>query len=378
MDATNEFTLELTNGSTGIGSSPQGETISIYEDSKNRLDIRSVLDQVNKDLSGTRKLNQLEFDRYLQSRLETLGRNNCWALSLAFFNAMNSPHHEFWTGGKKHVASSFPRICLNILNGGQHAYTNPVLSDFPEFLIVPLHDDIGALVRDHKDIQQKVREGFRQCELIEINQNRVHRFATTDNRECLDFLAGVLESLGLGSKYRIMIDASAGDLWDGRQYVFNVTSAASKKPDEFVKYWTKIATDYGLGFLEDPFHERDFESWAGLVSELKGCLVIGDNFYSSNSERIREGASKKYTHGAIIKPNQAGTVSAVLEAVNVCQQNRLVAIASHRSISTESIFESVFTARSHVGYIKIGPLYTDYSSVLRFNELMRLTGADFE
>ena len=131
--------------------------------------------------------------------------------------------------------------------------------------------------------------------------------------------------------------------------------------------------DYPLGFLEDPFQEEDYESWRRLTGNRDNCLIIGDNFYSSDAERIRRGAGERYTHGALIKPNQAGTVSAVIRALETARENELIAITSHRSISTESVFLSFLTVLYHVHYIKVGPLQTDYSSVIRFNEMIRLT-----
>jgi enolase len=134
-----------------------------------------------------------------------------------------------------------------------------------------------------------------------------------------------------------------------------------------------VIKQYNLRFLEDPFQEEDFQSWHHLTSAQSSCFVIGDNLYSSDAGRIREGAVKKLAHGAVIKPNQAGTVSAVQSAIETCQQNNHFIITSHRSISTESTFLSLLTCINGAEYIKIGPLLTDYSSVIRLNEIIRLT-----
>lgn len=101
--------------------------------------------------------------------------------------------------------------------------------------------------------------------------------------------------------------------------------------------------------------------------------MIGDNFYTSDAARIEEGAVKRYAHGAIINPNQAGTVTGVRRAIEAAQRTGQITITSHRSISTESTFLSVLTCIYGVEYIKIGSLMTDYSSVVRFNEIIRMT-----
>ena len=47
------------------------------------------------------------------------------------------------------------------------------------------------------------------------------------------------------------------------------------------KDWGTVR-QYGLVFLEDPFHERDFAAWQNLTATQK-CRVIGDNLYSSDA-----------------------------------------------------------------------------------------------
>jgi enolase len=105
---------------------------------------------------------------------------------------------------------------------------------------------------------------------------------------------------------------------------------------------------------------------------------VGDNLYSGDHKRIAQGIDKKYTHGIILKPNQAGTVSNTIKAINLVQQNNHLLITSHRSISTESTFLAHISNKYNAEYIKNGPIQTDYSSILRLNEFIRLTGLGYE
>ena len=371
---TNEFVIELENGNIGTGASPQGETIGMYEDKSTRSDTQKIIDEIHQAGLLDKPLTQSDFDTFLQLKTKQLGRNNCWALSLAFFNAMQFPPSRFWAGPGATKERKFPRICLNILNGGGHAYTNPVLSDFSEYLLVPHYDNVDKTIADHAEIQREVKEGLARCERIVVNQNPVHRFRTVDNKECLAFLLGVLERLGLVQDYDVMIDASAGDLWTGNGYTFSVTDGSFRTTPELQNYWMDLIQEYGIGVLEDPFREQDFEGWKHLVSHQSGCRIIGDNLYSSDADRIEKGSRKGYTHGTLIKPNQAGTVSAVQRAIAVSQKLGQIVITSHRSISTESVFLAHLSVLHGVEYMKIGPLYTDYTSIMRLNELIRLTG----
>jgi hypothetical protein len=84
---TNEFIVELEDGSVGTGASPQGETISIYEDRTVNIDSQTIIGTIERDgLLGT-SLDQRSFDDYLQLHIPRFGRNNAYGLSEAFFYA---------------------------------------------------------------------------------------------------------------------------------------------------------------------------------------------------------------------------------------------------------------------------------------------------
>lgn len=373
VEFTNEFIVRLTNGAVGTGSSAQGETISIYEDKKVSIDPATIIKHITSDGYVGCALTQEDFDEYLQQRIRLFGRNNVHGLSLAFFNAANASRSTFEAFGQPGTALPAPRICCNILNGGWHAYTNPVLSDFSEFMLVARSNQIPEVIAQHNEIQCKVKEQLIDQPKTVISDNVVNRFATADNRECIEFLLTVRDQLGLTNAFDLMIDASAGDLWTNDGYRFAITDNTVRSSEELCDYWLDLIRQYNLRFLEDPFREQDPQIWQQLTTAQRACYIIGDNFYSSDADRIEAGAAANYTHGVVIKPNQAGTVSAVRHALEVARCAHQIAITSHRSISTESTFISALTCMYEVPYIKIGPLQTDYSSVVRLNEIIRLT-----
>ncbi|WP_162909326.1 hypothetical protein [Aggregatilinea lenta] len=373
VNSTTEFVVKLNDGSTGRAAPSQGETISIYEARKVSISPETIIQDIGKDGLLGQDLTQADFDNYLQQRIPSFGRNNAFSLSEAFFDASQKTHSPFELLGRDTTRLKAPRLCLNILNGGWHAYTNPVLSDFSEFMLVAKNHNIDEVVDEHNAIQRRVREKQLDQTKTVVSGNPVNCFATRDNREVLDFLVDVVAELGLGEKYELMIDASAGDLWNGEGYCLGITDGKTRSRDEFIAYWMDLIEHYGLRFLEDPFHEKDFTSWQSLTTTQDISYVIGDNLYSSSEERILEGAEKKYANGAVIKPNQAGTVTAVRCALEAAHHTGQIAITSHRSISTESTFLSLLTCMFDAQFIKIGPLLTDYSSVVRLNEIIRLT-----
>lgn len=374
VEFTSEFIIELTNGSVGIGSSPKGETISIYEDREFKLTPELVIRRLQDDGLFDREITQEELDEYLNTIIPLIGRNNAFGLSLAFFQATTSGKSGFQFLAKEDEKKLFPpRLCLNILNGGKYAYTNPVLSDFSEFMLVAKNNDVEEVINEHNNIQKEIKRELNLLERTSVGSQMVHHFKTPDNRHPLELLIKVLDRLGFRNKYDLMIDASAGDLWRDGDYTFSLTDKKILSSEELISYWLSIIKNYNLKFLEDPFYEKDYKAWAQLTREAKDCMIIGDNLYSSETNRIKMGYEKKLSHGVVIKPNQAGTITKVKEALKTAQDLGLVVITSHRSISTEETFISLLTCLYQVNYIKIGPLMTDYSSVLRLNEIIRLT-----
>jgi enolase len=235
-----------------------------------------------------------------------------------------------------------------------------------------------SVLNDHESIDRKVKEKLARKGKIYINQNLVSKSDHGDNRDWFDFLQAILAELGLESDYDLMIDASGGDLWTGKEYRFNITDDSAMSEEEMCDYWNGIIKDHNLRILEDPFHETDFESWQTLTNNQTKCKVVGDNLYSGDPERIAEGIGKKYTHGIILKPNQTGTVSNTIKAINLVQQSGHTLIMSHRSISTESTFLAHMSSKFNAEYIKNGPILTDYSSIIRLNEFIRITGLGYE
>ncbi|MBN1507140.1 MAG: hypothetical protein JW955_09865 [Sedimentisphaerales bacterium] len=368
---TTEFVIQCDGGEQGVGSSSKGETISIYEDRSSPLEPGTIIDAItHADLYGE-EIDQGVFDRYLTANMERFGRNNCFALSLAFYNA--TVHSAGATNGS--ALGTFPRLCLNILNGGWHAYTNPVLCDFSEIMIVPKHDNLMDTLNEHGSIQRRVREKLLSHDKTVINGNPVSVCHHKDNRVPIDLLVETLGELGLEDEYDLMIDASAGDLQTAGGYQLSLTDGSVRTTGEMCEYWRALCRDYRIRFLEDPFHERDFRGWQELTAtKPDGCDIIGDNLYSSDAMRIAGGAKAGYSDGVIIKPNQAGTVTATIDAVKTAQSYKQIPISSHRSVSTESTYICSVTNRYRIPYIKIGPLFTDYSSIVRLNELIRLGG----
>jgi enolase len=75
--------------------------------------------------------------------------------------------------------------------------------------------------------------------------------------------------------------------------------------------------------------------------------------------------------GIVLKPDQAGSISATLEAVAIAKDAAVPVILSHRSISTDALVLPHLMVHCGIELAKFGPLLSDFSAVLKINEVLR-------
>jgi len=365
---TDEYTLRFEGGAVGHGSAPLGETRSRYEAEAGGIDARSVVQALTGDGILGRAFSQAEFDKYLAGNASRMGPSAVFSLSCAFFEAAFGS----FVRGSRPAQMRQPRFCLNILNGGRHAYTNPVLSDFHEYLLLPKHADIAMLLDDHRSIQERVRSRLSATETTRVSGNVVHVLGGQGNRDCIEFLLGVLEDLGLAHRYGLMIDAAAAQLWNGSAYALDLAEKRVFSPDRLEEYWASIIADYPVALLEDPFAEHDLERWSSLAANATECSIAGDDVHCGDPERIGLLLDSGCMTGTVLKPDQSGTISATLAAAEVTKAAGVPLVLSHRSISTDSLVLSHLMVHCGIELAKFGPLLSDFSSILKMNEVLRM------
>ncbi|MEM1882969.1 MAG: phosphopyruvate hydratase, partial [Candidatus Bathyarchaeia archaeon] len=98
-------------------------------------------------------------------------------------------------------------------------------------------------------------------------------------------------------------------------------------------------------YIEDPFHEEDFESFRELTRRVKGCLVCGDDLFATNERRLKVGVEMNSGNAIIIKVNQVGTLTDALKTVKLAKENNYLPIISHRSGETTSL---------HIAHLAVG------------------------
>jgi enolase 1/2/3 len=373
-----EVVVTLEDGTSAFGSAPEGETTGRFEDRTAAPEsLASIVAAVDRDPSVRAAAGQSAVDAALSERPDPLPNAVSLGISLAYLHAMAKAGGvedfiilEQMAGSDRDDDAEVPRLLLNVLNGGAHARTNPVLSDFPEFLLVPCSSDVDRYVEMFHAIDRVVRERLAGLDREIVDGAIVHVAPSRSNRVWIELLIDVLGAVGVSDEFELMIDASAGDLVDGDHYHFRRTDGARMDTPALVDHWVSIAREYPIAMIEDPFAEDDEPGWAALAATIGEAMVVGDNLTSTDAARIGH-ASRNHLIGAtLIKPNQAGTVTATMRAVASARASGIAAIPSHRSVETDDDWLADLCLAIRPRHAKLG-LLSDFATIQKVNRILR-------
>ena len=143
-------------------------------------------------------------------------------------------------------------------------------------------------------------------------------------------------------------------------------------PEELIAYWEELVGKYPIVSIEDPLGEEDWESWQELTLRLGHKIqLVGDDLFVTNKDRLRQGIDEGAANAILIKPNQIGTLTETLEAIDLAKRSGYQTIISHRSGETEDTFIADLAVAVNAGQIKAGaPCRSE--RVAKYNRLLRI------
>ena len=124
--------------------------------------------------------------------------------------------------------------------------------------------------------------------------------------------------------------------------------------------------------MEDGLAEEDWDSWKELTNRIgKKVQLVGDDLFVTNKERLIKGIKENTANSILIKPNQIGTLTETLDAIEIAKTNGYSAVISHRSGETEDTTIADIAVATNAGQIKTGaPCRTD--RVAKYNRLLNI------
>jgi len=105
-----------------------------------------------------------------------------------------------------------------------------------------------------------------------------------------------------------------------------------------------------------------------LVSRVQ---LVGDDLYTTNVNRLSKGIQLKASNSILIKPNQIGTLTETIAAIEMARQAGWTAVISHRSGETEDTTIADLAVGLDTGQIKAGaPCRSERTA--KYNRLLRI------
>ncbi len=121
--------------------------------------------------------------------------------------------------------------------------------------------------------------------------------------------------------------------------------------------------------------ESDWDGWGMLSSSLRDKIqLVGDDLFVTNTEILAEGIEKKIANSILIKPNQIGTLTETLAAIEMATKAGYSAVVSHRSGETEDATISDIAVATGATQIKTGSLCRS-DRLAKYNQLLRIERA---
>lgn len=141
------------------------------------------------------------------------------------------------------------------------------------------------------------------------------------DRELLEIMTESIVRCGYEGRVGIYFDCAADCYYEPEtQRYVGQFEPGERTRDEQIAYLKKLVDNFPIVSLEDPLHENDFEGHALATREL-GIEVVGDDLFTTNIERLRQGIEAGAANSIVLKISQVGSVSEALAACRLAQAN---------------------------------------------------------
>jgi len=273
------------------------------------------------------------------------------------------------------AATTLPYPLGNCISGGQHALRGKS-PDIQEFLALPYGAETfleaaTANAQIHKKIGDVLRK--RDKTFTAGKSDEGAWIASVDDTDAFEIIAKACEEVGneLDFECGFGIDMASSSLWKEKEQVYEYANEGKKRDsDEQLEYVKEIVEKYHLAYVEDPFHEEDFKSFAELTKKTANCLICGDDLFTTNNDRLNQGTKISAGNAIIIKVNQIGTLTDALDTIMSAQRNGYSCVMSHRSGDTTDWHIAHLAVAFNCPLIKTGVV--EGARIAKINELLRI------
>ena len=387
-----EASVALSDGSVGVASVPSGASTGIYEavekrdGDKRRYGGKGVLEAVSgicrhisPEIVGCYAAEQSVIDKLMceldgTENKAKLGANAILAVSLANARACASSYEIplfRWIGGSRAVRLPIPM--MNILNGGAHASNNV---EIQEFMIVPVGaGSFADALRMGSEVYHSLGSILKSRSLsVSVGDEGGFAPNLESDAMAIELICEAIEKSGYSTdEIKIALDVASSEWYDEERNIYEMPKRRVKQSrEDLISYYTDLVNKYPIISIEDPLDQRDFEGWSEITRKLGDrIMLVGDDLFVTNPKRLRHGIEVGAANSILVKPNQIGTLSEVIEVTDLAASAGYTYILSHRSGETEDTTIADIAVGTGAAFIKSGaPCRSD--RVAKYNRLLRI------
>ena len=389
-----QTTCRLDSGAIGTVSVPSGastgaaEAHELRDADPNRyggLGCRTAVANVNgpiRDLLLDRAIaSQADLDHQLiaadgTTNKATLGANAILSVSLAWARARAIERgvplyqqfaDEIGLGAPVHL----PRPTINLFSGGKHAGGQMAIQDV--LISAVGTDDVPVameqLIAVFNAAARLIREKYGMRLLVADEGGLAPDFPSIE--AAFDDAVESIRMAGLtpGVDIALCIDVASSHFFDGGSYVLDGESLSAEQLTARIRGWLER---WPIRSIEDGLAEDDWENWPHLRSTIADrALVLGDDFLTTNPNRIRRAIEANAANALLLKVNQIGTLTEAAEALKLARSAGWAVVVSARSGETEDNWLTDLATGWGGDQLKVGSV-TRSERMAKWNRLLTL------
>jgi enolase len=273
-------------------------------------------------------------------------------------------------GGNDAVVLPVPM--MNIINGGAHADNS---LDIQEFMIVPAGlPSFSEALRCGAEIFHRLRKILLQRKLAtSVGDEGGFAPNLASNEAALAIILEAIEQAGYhaGQDVWLGLDVASSEFHRSGSYQLE-SEGRRFSAAQFTEYLAALAERYPIITIEDGMAEGDWEGWTLLTRRLgQRVQLVGDDLFVTNTEILARGIAENVANAILVKPNQIGTLTETLAAIEMATNAGYAAVVSHRSGETEDATIADIAVGTAATQIKTGSLSRS-DRTAKYNQLLRI------
>ena len=362
------------------------EAVELRDGDKNRYlglgtkkAVKNVNETIAKELIGKEVTNQRDIDEAMieldgTANKGKLGANAILGVSLAVAKcaavSLDLPLYRYIGGANSYV---LPTPMMNIINGGAHADNNV---DFQEFMIMPVSaETFKEAIRMGAEVFNALKAVLKEKGLnTAVGDEGGFAPNLASNEEAIKTILEAVERAGYkpGEDIKLAMDVASSEFYQDGKYVLPGENNKSFTSEELVDFYDELCTKYPIISIEDGLDQDDWQGWKYLTEKLGDKVqLVGDDFFVTNTKRLKQGIEQNVANSILIKVNQIGTLTETLEAIEMAQKANYTAVISHRSGETEDTTIADIAVATNAGQIKTGSA-SRTDRIAKYNQLIRI------